>query len=475
MSLTTELIRKAIQSQDSEMLKNTIKIIHPDERYSNYAIMEYDGNVPRLFGNRRSIELLIPKEMDIIMENAVVDAIESGTLFDDKKDIENKVDYIAMTHIPALGMMHRHMDEPHHLHHAVGMVVGAMHPDGHFGSTDGDTTNGLNYMADITKHGNEKDTSVMDLTNDYIDLKNKSGSGMPLTLKRSLANVPDEVSEINEVKAEDTVDEDDYDEVDLDHETDEEDIDTDTDDEDDDDYDEEHEKSIEKFLKKRKKDIKPDIEIEEEMDYGDPPQRVNSKFGFHDESAELSFDTSPSQKTSSYNNNGSSSPFTNTSNVPGTNNYTSKSNNSSYNKSQVERSIQSHQLNKPVKKSSYQESYREYTEDELFKESNAMLVKPKNLKPIKREIVTYIMTQKNNIHDANDQSMLASYACAKLELVDFYLNCLDTHDYRYIVPHNRQYLVQMQNDLNRALQEVLRVKVMNRLDRPWRVNVQYPM
>jgi hypothetical protein len=104
-----------------------------------------------------------------------------------------------------------------------------------------------------------------------------------------------------------------------------------------------------------------------------------------------------------------------------------------------------------------------------------MLVKPKNLKPIKREIVTYIMTQKNNIHDANDQSMLASYACAKLELVDFYLNCLDTHDYRYIVPHNRQYLVQMQNDLNRALQEVLRVRVMNRLDRPWRVNVQYPM
>lgn len=464
MSLTSELIRKAIQTQDSDMLKNTINIIHPDKGYSNYAIMEYDGNVPRLFGDKRSIELMLPKDMDVYVENAVVDAIESGSLFDDKKDIENKVDYITMTSVPALGMMHRNMDEPHHLHHAVGMVVGAMNPDGHFGSSDADAMNGSNYMSDITKHGDEKDTSVMDLTNDYLDIKDKMGNGMPLKLRRSLANVPDEVSEMKDVKAEDTVDDDDYEEVGLDHETDDEDTDDEHDDEcdeeeEDDEEDEEHEKSIEKFLKKRKKDIKPEIEIEEEdVDYTDTD--------FEEESVELSINTSPSQSTIS--------------NVPSSSlpkmNYSSPTPpKSSYTKSPIQQSIQSHQLNKPVKKSSYQESYREYDEQEMYEESNAILVKPKSLKPIKREIVTYILTQKNNIHDANDQSMLASYACAKLELVDFYLNCIDTHDYRYIVPHNRQYLVQMQNDLNRALQEVLRVKPMNRLDRPWRVAVQYPM
>jgi hypothetical protein len=480
------------------MLKNTVNILHPDEKYSKYVIMEYDGNVPRLFGDKRSIELLIPKDIDVVTENAVVDAIESGSLFDDKKDIENKVDYITMTHVPALGMMHRHMNEPHGLHHAIGMVVGAMHPDnGHFGSADSDMTNGKNFTADLTKHGDEKDTSVLDLTSDYLNIKDKMGKGFPVELRRSLKDIPDEVSDIKKVKPEDTVDEDDYEEIGLDHEDKDDEYEEDDErdsnekkhdkkkhenedeednDEDEKDYagdDDEREHSIEKFLKKRKKNVKPDIEIDEEMDVGDPPQKVNSKFGFHDESAELSIVNTPSQKTSSYSNNGNHSSFTNTSNVPKMDNYHSQSNNSSYNKSQVERSIQSHQINKPIKKSSYQESY-EYDEQSMFKESNAILMKPKSLKPIKREVVTYILTQKNNIHDANDQSMLASYACAKLELVDFYLNCIDTHDYRYIVPHNRQYLVQMQNDLNRALQEVLRVKPVNRMDRPWHVNVTYP-
>lgn len=460
MSLTSELIRKAIQTRDSDMLKNTVNILHPDEKYSKYVIMEYDGNVPRLFGDKRSIELLIPKDIDVVTENAVVDAIESGSLFDDKKDIENKVDYITMTHVPTLGMMHRHMDEPHGLHHAVGMVIGAMHPDdGHFGSTDADMINGKNFTSDLTKHGDEKDTSVLDLTSDYLDIKDKMGKGCPVELRRSLKDIPDEVSNIKKVKPEDTVDEKDYEEIGLDHEDEDEDYeeedekDSDKKEDDDEadyaDEDDEREHSIEKFLKNRKKKNDKKVEIEEESD-------------FQGESAELSIKSAP-KSTSTASITPVSSPIT-------TNTTSSKS---SYDKSPIAQSLQSHQLNKPVKKSSYQESY-EYNEQDIFNESNAILMKPKSLKPIKREVVTYILTQKNNIHDANDQSMLASYACAKLELVDFYLNCIDTHDYRYIVPHNRQYLVQMQNDLNRALQEVLRVKPVNRMDRPWHVNVTYP-
>lgn len=500
MSLTTELIRKAIQDKNSEMLNRVIQITHPDAAYSNYCVMEYDGDVPRLFGDQKSIELLIPKEMSVIYENAVVDAIESGTLFDDKEDIDNKVKYITMTHLPHLGMMHRHMDEPHHLHHAVGMVVGAMNPDGHFGSSDGDMENGKNYTMDLTKHGDEKDTSVMDLTNDYLDIKDRSGKGTPVELKRSLAKIPDEVKEIKSVKEEDTVDDEDYEEIGLDYDTDDDDDheisedhsldddeeeDTkskkkkkydDEDDDDDHDKDSDKEKSIEKFLKGRKDDIDVDIDIEKEQhefrgypSKGDPPQKPVS---YSNEAADTSSSVSrkamgdrPISTTSSYD---KGTTLTNALSALNSGN----GGKTSY-QTNPQPSSSVHSFNKSsIQKESH--VYREYDEYEYYQETHAMLVKPKKLKPIPRDVIAYIITQKNNIRDANDQAMISGYCCSKLEMVDFYLNCLDVHDYRYIVPHNRQYLVQMQNDLNRCLQEILRIKPINRLDRVWKVNVTYP-
>lgn len=100
--------------------------------------------------------------------------------------------------------------------------------------------------------------------------------------------------------------------------------------------------------------------------------------------------------------------------------------------------------------------------------------KPKKLKPIPRDVVAYITVEINAIKDTNDQAMLSGYTCSKLELVDFYLNCIDTQDDRYIVPHTRQYLVQMQDDLNRLLKQILSIKPVNRSTRIWQANVTYP-
>ena len=516
MSLINDLLHKAIQEKNSEMLQKVIALTRPEQKYSNYILMEYDGDVPRLFGDRNTIEMLIPKEMSIVYENAVVDAIESGTLFEDKEDINNKVDYITMTHLPHLGMMHKQMEEPHALHHAVGMVVGAMNPDGHFGSSDTNMENGKNFTLDLTKHGDEKDTSVMDLTNDYLDIKDKSGKGTPVELKRSLSKVPDEVKEINEVKGEIHFDEDDYEEIGLDHEEkddekdasldedyesdddDKEDVEEDEktsnkkkpskkddeDDEEDEDHDKDSdkEKSIEKFLKSRKKDI--DVDIEEEN--GDEYSRSGSNNNHRGDKVPIEFDGE-----SAFDSTGDSSPDmnggiatksdyekSNTSERNTTNafsmlNHSDSSSSSFETKSQPGSIVQRFGSKKPSPRTeSYR--YREYDEYEYYQETHAVLVKPKKLKPIPRDVVAYIITQKNMIRDSNDQAMLSGYCCSKLELVDFYLNCLDTHDYRYIVPHNRQYLVQMQNDLNRCLQEILRVKPINRLDRVWQVNVTYP-
>lgn len=504
MNLTRDLIKKAIDNRDGNMLHQVLTIQFPEKKCSNCLIMEYDGDVPRLFGERRSIEMLIPKDMDVYVENAVVDAIESGSLFDDKEEIDNKVKYISMTHLPHLGMMHKHIDEPHAMHHAIGMVVGAMNPDGHFGSSDADMKNGSNYTMDLTKHGDEKDTSVMDLTSDYLDIKDKEGEGAPKELRRSLSKVPDEIKEIKEVKAEDTVDENDYEEIGLDHETDDDDekddkpldddYEPDEDEEDDDDEDEksekksskkdddededddhdsdsDKEKSIEKFLKGRKKDIKVDIEDADEDDDED--------VGFKKESSDSSYEPTVVHGRGAGTTAGAGGSTPPTMPAP----KSSFETNAQIDNASTPAKSASSKSSFPdpptpekdipqVKKESY--TYQEYDEYEYYQEFGAMLAKPKKLKPIPREVVAYIITQKNAIRDANDQAMISGYCCSKLELVDFYLNCLDTHDYRYIVPHNRQYLVQMQNDLNRCLQEILRMKPVNRLDRMWQVGVTYP-
>lgn len=112
--------------------------------------------------------------------------------------------------------------------------------------------------------------------------------------------------------------------------------------------------------------------------------------------------------------------------------------------------------------------------DDDYVDEGFITRRPKKLKQIPRDIIPYISIEMNSIQDTNDQAMLSGYTCAKLELVDFYLNVIDTNDDRYIVPHNRQYLVNMQTELNKLLSQILRIKPINRNDRVWRVNVNYP-
>lgn len=114
------------------------------------------------------------------------------------------------------------------------------------------------------------------------------------------------------------------------------------------------------------------------------------------------------------------------------------------------------------------------TEEETIAEG-FITRRPKKLKPLPaRDIVSYITIEMNNIRDANDQAMLAGYTCSKLELCDFYINCIDTNDDRYVVPHDRAYLVRFQSDLNRLLTQILAIKPINKQDRVWKVNVTYP-
>ena len=116
-----------------------------------------------------------------------------------------------------------------------------------------------------------------------------------------------------------------------------------------------------------------------------------------------------------------------------------------------------------------------YDEDEINAIQEAFFSKkPKKLKPIPRDVVAYITVEMNAISSSNDQAMLSGYTCSKIELVDFYLTVLDTQDPRYIVPHTKQYLETMKRDLENLLTQILRIRPINRNDRIWRVNVNYP-
>lgn len=112
------------------------------------------------------------------------------------------------------------------------------------------------------------------------------------------------------------------------------------------------------------------------------------------------------------------------------------------------------------------------TKDDQPYEEGFITKRPKKLKPIPRDVIAYITVEMGAIQDSNDQAMLSGYTCSKLELVDFYLNVIDTKDERYIVPHTRDYLVWMQTELNKLLTQILRLRPVNKNDRVWKVN--YP-
>lgn len=118
----------------------------------------------------------------------------------------------------------------------------------------------------------------------------------------------------------------------------------------------------------------------------------------------------------------------------------------------------------------------EVTYDEYgYAQEGFLSKKPKKLKPIPAQsIIAYVTVEKNAIKDSNDQAMLSGYVCSKLETADFYLTCIDNNDGRYIVPHDRTFIINYINQLNRLLSEILKIKPINKQDRVWKIDVTYP-
>ena len=386
MSLSRDLIANAIQTRNQETLNQTLQIVLPERVKDKTVILyEYDGTIPRVFGDDTNIELMLPLEMDTIVENAVVDAIENGTLFDDADAVNRTSDYIVMTKMPLRGMASKGINEPFHIKHAIGSVVGAMNPEGRFGADEVDIENGKNFTHDLVHHGHHHDTSVNDLVDSYLDAKNHHK--LSLGYRRSLDGVHQEIDDINTVTPDDSIDD------------------------------------IEDCMGK--------FETIDHLDNVVSKKECGDGVGAVEEATDV------------------------TNKILG---------NMSAGEGRLGETASS-----PTDKHApnYTESY---VNDQIYERyiQESMTRRPKRLKPIPRDVVAYITVEINAIQDSNDQAMLASYTCSKLELVDFYITCIDTNDERYIVPHTRQYLIQMQNDLNSLLTRILQIRPVNKSDRMWK-------
>lgn len=97
----------------------------------------------------------------------------------------------------------------------------------------------------------------------------------------------------------------------------------------------------------------------------------------------------------------------------------------------------------------------------------------KKLKKLPRDLVAYITIEAEAIEDANDKMMIASYCLGKLEIVEWYIELLDTNNPKYIVPHPRPYLVTLRTELLNCYKKIMATKIEKPSSRPI-VDIKYP-
>lgn len=102
-----------------------------------------------------------------------------------------------------------------------------------------------------------------------------------------------------------------------------------------------------------------------------------------------------------------------------------------------------------------------------------MFGRPKKLKRIPSDLVSYIIIEGEAIKDANDKQMISSYCLHKLDMVNWYIDVLDAGDKRYVVPHSRAQLERIRDELQEAHRQIMAVKIKNPQDRPI-IEIKYP-
>lgn len=102
-----------------------------------------------------------------------------------------------------------------------------------------------------------------------------------------------------------------------------------------------------------------------------------------------------------------------------------------------------------------------------------MFGKPKKLKKIPVDLVSYIQIETEAIKDYNDKMMISSYCLSKLEMVEWYLELLEVGSKKYIVPQSKTYLETVRDQLIACHKEIMAVKITEPKQRPI-LDIKYP-
>ena len=102
-----------------------------------------------------------------------------------------------------------------------------------------------------------------------------------------------------------------------------------------------------------------------------------------------------------------------------------------------------------------------------------MFGKPKKLKKIPIDLVSYIQIETEAIRDYNDKMMISSYCLHKLEVVNWYLELLEVGSKKYIVPQSKAHLEAVRDQLIACHKEIMAVKIVDPKDRPI-LDIKYP-
>ena len=102
-----------------------------------------------------------------------------------------------------------------------------------------------------------------------------------------------------------------------------------------------------------------------------------------------------------------------------------------------------------------------------------MFGKPKKLKKIPSDLISYIQIETESIRDANDKMMISSYCLHKLDEINWYLELLESGSKKYIVPQSRAHLEMLRDQLLECHRAIMRVKITPPSERPL-LEIKYP-
>ena len=500
------LVKNALEQKKFNVVNEYAKIIHSDK--GELVVNEYAGKDVRIYkGKDNTVNVLYPKNCSVVQEGHVAQAIANGTIFDDADEVDRNAMAIERTSLPYNAMINGGKNIPSNVKPMIAIVIGKIGDDGSFDPV-AERINGENFLKDaVATKDEDNGNNINDVINNYLDYDKEA----PYTtdMGHMAHGLDKELDDIHDTDFEDAISDEDvvdsYDDFDIealekdadDKKEEDEDDDNDNNDDDndsDDDDSEDNESSDD--------DDAEVVEVDDDDDYVEEGAGI-AVDAMRGENIRMSPDGSYHSGSSQPRKKKKAIKLTSNKIVAKSEDLKEamtgdfircvKDGETKIIKVTVGKAlIDKHDKVKitidgdsakitvmPTEQSTVTEKKSKTkivkTPFGSFKttvQEGFLTKKPKKLKPIGRDVVAYITCEMNDIRSANDQAMLAGYTCSKIELVDFYLTVLDTQDARYIVPHNKTYLLTMKADLERLLAQILKIRPINRSEQIWRVN--YP-